>query len=73
MTLFPHLPHTQGIIEISLKPPKTPYIIQKKRISPQRTQKHTPTLQKKKLSRFYPLDSFFVITLLIGVLSVILP
>ena len=53
MTLFPHIPHTQGIIEISLKPPKPHILYKKKRISPQRTQKTPPHTTKKKLPGYY--------------------
>ena len=52
MTLFPIYPHTQGIIEISLKTPKTPYIIQKKKEFPQSEPKTNPHTTKKKLSGY---------------------
>lgn len=52
MTLFPHIPHTQGIIEISLKPPK-PHILYKKREFPHKEHKKHPHTTKKKLPGYY--------------------
>ena len=49
MTLFPHLPHTQGIIEISLKPPKKPIYYTKKENFPTKNTKPIPHTTKKKL------------------------
>ena len=54
-------PHTQGIIEISLKPPKNPYIIQKKRISPIRTQNQSPHNKKRNYQGFVPNNFFFIV------------
>ena len=58
MTLFPHLPHTQGIIEISLKPPKT-HILYKKREFPHKEHKTNPPHYKKETPRLlHPKVSF---------------
>ena len=52
MTLFPHIPHTQGIIEISLKTPKT-HILYKKENFPTKNTKLIPHTTKKKLPGYY--------------------
>ena len=58
MTLFPHLPHTQGIIEISLKPPKKPIYYTKKREFPHKEHKTNPPYNKKETPRLSPRVSF---------------
>ena len=80
MTLFPTYPIPRELLKYPLNPQKPIYYTKKENFPTKNTKKH-PHTTKKKLSRFYPLDSFFfviipsllldgcVITLLIGVLS----
>ena len=62
-------PHTQGIIEISLKPPKKPIYYTKKENFPTKNTKSIPTLQKRNSQVITPRSFFLSITLRFHILQ----
>ena len=58
MTSLPKIPHLQGIIEISLKTPKNPYIIQKRKNFPTQNPNPIPTQQKRNHLLIYKKNIF---------------